>query len=557
MSKMLKIILVAIFVASFSLLIFSARANSQTTDEAIHLFAGYTYLTKADFRLDPEHPPFLKELSALPLLFMKNIHVKYDALWQNAGVFYHDSWKEARALGDQFFYNWGNNPGQLLFLGRLVTIFLTLILGYFAFFWAKKLYGVRAGVLATFLVLFFPNILAHGQLINTDLGLTLFIFIAVYFWGEYLKKLSWQNLVLAGLFSGLAMASKFTAIMLFIILFILALLKFIIERKNLGKIIGGYVLILVMTFVVVWASYGFSLAVPPKPVIGLSTELTNWVKYNVPKTYDSLFETVRPMMAPDYFYKGFIMVTRHAVGGHGSYLLGMNSNTGWWYYFPVAILFKTPIPIFILLGLAIFYRKKQKAEKPDDFDELLLILPPIIYLAFAMYSKADLGIRHILPIFPFILVYIAKTANLIDFKKFKVPTIIIGVSLLWYLLSAILAYPNYMAYFNEFAGGSKNGHKILTDSNLDWGQDIYRIKKYMVEHQLNHVYLVYPWDGDRALNYYGIDFTPLTPDDHGVKGNVIISATYYETDAYFWIKKYPMKQITPGVFLVNVNVAKK
>ena len=551
MTRTLKIILSAIFILAFGLLVFSARTNSQTTDEAIHLSAGYTYLTQGDFRLDPEHPPFIKELTALPILFVKNVQFKYDTLWKKAGVFYYDSWQEARVLGDDFFYNWGNNPNQILFLGRMVTIILTLILGYFAFFWAKKLYGAKAGVLAAFLVLFFPNILAHGQLVNTDLGLTLFMFIAVYFWGEYLKKLSWQNLALAGLFSGLAMASKFTAIILFVILFVLAILKIISERKNFSKIIGGYILILVMTFIVVWASYGFTLAVPPKPVVGLSTELTNWVKYNVPNTYDSLFGLVRPLMVPDYFYKGFVMVTRHAIGGHGSYLLGMHSNTGWWYYFPVTILFKTPIPVFILLGLAIIYRKKLKTDV--FFDDLILLVPPVVYLILSINSKADLGVRHILPIFPFVLAYIAKTANLIDFKKFKIPAIIIIISLIWYLFSTVVTYPNYIAYFNEFGGGPKNGHKILTDSNLDWGQDIYRIKEYMDKNHLDQVYLVYPWDGDQALNYYGINFIPLLPDDHGVKGKAVISATYYETDAYAWLKQYPMEEITPGVFLVTIN----
>lgn len=574
MTKVLKIILGAIFILAFGLLVFSARANSQTTDEAIHLFAGYTYLTKADFRLDPEHPPFIKELTALPIIFVKNIQVKYDTLWQTAGNFYYDSWQEARALGDSFFYNWGNNPDQLLFLGRLVTIFLTLILGCVAYLWAKKLYGAKAGVLAAFLVLFFPNILAHGQLVNTDLGLTLFMFVAVYFWGEYLKKLSWQNLALAGLFSGLAMASKFTAIILFVILFVLALLKVISERKKLGKIIGGYILILAMTFVVVWSSYGFSLQAPPIIHEGLSEkvnfEIAHFDKFYksfdvfssdeimaVPSNYNNIYAFFRPILIPADFFKGFVFVATHALGGHGSYLLGMHSNTGWWYYFPVTILFKTPIPIFVLLGLTIIYRKKLKVknivDKSGDFDELLLILPPIIYFALAMYSKADLGVRHILPIFPFVLTYIAKTANLIDFKKFKVPTIIIAVSLLWYLLSVILAYPNYMAYFNEFAGGQKNGHKILTDSNLDWGQDIYRIKNYIEKNNIDISYMVYPWDGQSALDYYGLNYPELKPENQNARGNVIISATYYETEAYSWIKKYPMQQITPGVFIVNIN----
>lgn len=555
MSKTLKIILVVIFVSAFSLLVISARQNSQTTDEAIHLFAGYTYLTRGDFRLDPEHPPLLKELSALPLLLVKSIHVQGNSLWQSAGVFYYDSWKEARILGNDFFYNWGNNPNQLLFLGRLMTIFLTLVLGAFAFFWAKKLYGPKAGVLAAFLVLFFPNILAHGQLVNTDLGLTLLMFVAVYFWGEFLKstkgRTMWLNLFLAGLFSGLAMASKFTAIILFAILFILMIVKIFMDRKNIWRMIGGYALILVLTFVIVWASYGFSLSVPSQPAVSLSNELTNWVEHSVPNTYDRLFEIVRPILVPADFYKGFVMVARHAIGGHGSYLLGQNSDTGWWYYFPVTIFFKTPIPIFILLGLAIIYRKKLKTQ--NYFDDLILLLPPIIYLLLTINSKADLGIRHILPIFPFILTYIAKSANLIDFKKFKIPAIVITISLLWYLISAIFNFPNYMAYFNEFAGGPKNGHKILTDSNLDWGQDIYRIKNYIDQNQVQVSYLVYPWDGDDALNFYGLNYPELKPENTTAKGKVIISATYYETDVYQWLKQYPMEEITPGVFLVTIN----
>lgn len=569
------ILLVLIFSLSFVLMIFSAKMDSQTSDEAIHLLAGYTYLTQHDYRLDPEHPPLIKELSALPILFLKNVNLNLGNLWDRAGNFYYDSWQEARVLGIQFLYQSGNNPEQLLFWGRLMMIILTLVLGGFAFFWAKKLYGQKAGILAAFLVMFFPNILAHGRLINTDLGLTLFIFIAVYFWGEYLKKLNWQNLILAGLFSGLAMASKYTAIILFFILFILALVKIFQERKNYLKIIFGFIAILIMTYFVLWASYGFSIQAPPMISAGLSEkvnfEISNFDKFyrsfdvfssdkinTVPPTYNGVYAFFRPVLVPDYFFKGFVFVATHALGGHGSFLLGHNSNIGWWYYFPMAILFKTPISIFILLALSIIYAKKLRVKDlPDDqasrFDEWLLILPPLIFLAFAMYSKADLGVRHILPIFPFIFVYIAKSINILDFTKSIWLKIIIIFSIVWYLASALISFPNYLAYFNEFAGGPKNGHKILTDSNLDWGQDIYRIKNYIADNNVNVSYLVYPWDGQLSLYYYDLNYPELKPENQNIKGNVIISATYYQTEAYKWLKPYPFEQITPGVFLVEIK----
>ena len=571
MRKWLVAILVGVFLGAFALQIYAAKSDSQTTDEAIHLVAGYTYLTKGDFRLDPEHPPLIKELSALPLL-LANLRTDFTSMWDNAGNYYYDSWQEARVLGEKLLYGWGNDAGKVLLLGRLVPILLTLILGFFAFFWAKKLYGEKAGVLAAFLVLFFPNILSHGHLINTDLGLTLFTLIAVYFWGKFLKhiniKENWLNLLLAGIFSGLAMASKFTAIILFFILLILAIVKLAQDKKQYATAFFSYLLVLVISFFVVWSTYGFSLQSPPEIKEGLSEKVTfeirNFNKFydsfdvfqsensaEVPSQYNNVYAFVRPVLIPADFFKGFVFVTTHALGGHGSFLLGMNSNDGWWYYFPVAIFFKTPIPIFILFTLAIIYRKKLSAK--DNFDELLLIMPPAIYLTLAMVSKADLGIRHILPIFPFIFIYISKTINIFHFSRKNWLKVIVAVSVVWYLVSALISFPDYLSYFNEFALGPKNGHKILTDSNLDWGQDIYRVKTYIDQNNVEVSYMTYPWDGQMALNYYGLNYPELKPDNTNAKGYVIISATYYETNAYKWIKQYPAKQITPGVYLVDIN----
>lgn len=265
-------------------------------------------------------------------------------------------------------------------------------------------------------------------------------------------------------------------------------------------------------------------------------------------------------MFPAEFYKGLFLVGRHALAGHGSFLLGQTSTTGWWYYFPVAIFYKTPISFFIFLILAIVFWKKIRAK--ESFDEIALIITPIIFLVFSMFSKADLGVRHVLPIFPFLAVLASRSINLIDFSAVRIikantkkiiPALLFTVLILWYLLSSVSIYPNYLAYFNEFAGGPKDGYKILGDSNLDWGQDIFRIKKYLDEHQIDDGYILYPWGGDEALRYYGINLKPFPWDNQDIKGYVVVSATYWQLAEMRWLDVFPHEQITPGVFLFDLN----
>ncbi|MGA2667092.1 MAG: glycosyltransferase family 39 protein [Patescibacteria group bacterium] len=556
------LLLAFIILVAFVILINVARGDSQTTDEGVHLFAGYTYLVKGDFRLDPEHPPFLKELSALPILTFSHLRTPIDGpnpLWDKASNYYYDSWQETRSMAVTFFYSLGNNVNKLLFWGRFPFIILTLILGWVTYFWANRLYGKKAGLLAAALILFMPNVLAHGHLIDTDLGVALFMFIATYFWGEYLKKPSWWGVTWVGLFSGLAFASKYTSVMLIPIFIILAIIKLFLDKniKNWLKYFLGFIGLGVIGFLVVWATYGFSLMVPPPPIGSLSENIRLWTSYNyVPTFFDGIFSKIRPLLFPADFYKGFALITRHVVGGHGSYLLGHNSSTGWWYYFPVLIFYKTPLALFGLLGLAIIFFKKIRAKL--IFDELILIVAPLAYLLMSINTRADLGVRHVLPIFPFLVVFAAKSINLVNFSKLKKIwelwlAVILILLIGWYFYSSLSAYPNYLSYFNEAAGGSSNGYKIATDSNLDWGQDLARIKAYVYDHPDEKFSLIYPWDGQPSLVYYGIDLPLVTPDETNVTGSVIVAATYAETGAYSWLWHYPYEEITPGVFVFHIS----
>lgn len=547
---------------AFALLVISALKNSQTTDEGVHLYAGYTYLTKRDFRFDPEHPPLLKELGALPLLFVRDLKLPPEELWNGASDFYKDSWREARASGEIFLYSAGNDAQRLLFWGRFPFIVLTIALGLFAFFWARKLYGAKAGVFAVFLMLFFPNVLAHGNLINTDLGLTLFIFAAVYFWGEYLQRPGWKNLCGSGIFVGLAFASKYTGILLLPILVVLIIERTLFDKsiRKLAKYSLGCAAVLIISFIIVWASYGFATDVPPPRAQSL-LESNAFSGGPTTVALNAAFQKLRPMLFPAAYYKGLFYVGNHALTGHRAFLLGMRSGTGWWYYFLIAIFYKTPIPIFLLLVVAIAYFAK--TASPDRFDEFLLITPAMIFLGLAMFSKTDLGIRHILPIFPFVFVFISKSIKLVfrpaaEVEK-KQPRRTIFPALgflllgLWYLYSAIASCPNYLAYFNEFAGGPKGGYRILTDSNLDWGQDLYRIKNYLAENNISRYYLIYSWDGEPALKYFGLEPLPLPRYSSEVTEKFVISATALQNGRFEWLKSHPARQLTPGVFIFDVQ----
>jgi hypothetical protein len=550
-----------LLLASGALMIASMRTDSATTDENVHLFAGYTYVARGDFRLNPEHPPLLKAFSALPLLLMPDLQVRFDNRWDEAGAFYVDGWQVARSLGSEFLYSWGNDAQTLLFAGRLMTITLTLVLGVLAFHWAQVLYGAPAGLVAAFLVLFLPTTLAHGRLVTTDLGVTLFLFASVYTFGQYWKQPTGLRLVRAGACAGLALASKYTSLMLLPILLALIGCKLLSDRSLAkGKsYLGQTALALGVAAVVVWAAYGFSLKTPP-PTDDVFAEAMVKAYHQPSAWFAASYPTIRLFLIPADFYKGLLNFLGHVLSGHRSFLLGMSSDTGWWYYFPFAILVKTPLPWFILFFVAWLARRRRPAA--DRFDEYLLLVPPALYLALSMRSRTNLGVRHMLPMFPFIAVFVSQAVHLVDWGALSrvradvrkaVPALFAVGLIAWYAATALSAFPNYIAYFNEPAGGARNGHRLLSDSNLDWGQNLLRIKEHLGRAQLGPVYMVYPWHPSEAWAHYGIQAQPLPPRDSSIRGTVVASAYSIELDDYAWLRSHPSVMIAPGVFRFDLR----
>ena len=212
-------ILALIIFASFLLTFNASLQESAIFDEVAHIPAGYANIKYLDYRLNPEHPPLVKALAALPLIFQKLNFPLQGPAWQND---VNGQWQ----VGNEFLYQSDNNADKIINWARLGPIILSLILVISIYIWAKELIGGWWALLPAFLFAFSPTVLAHGHYVTTDIGAALGIFIATYYFIKLLFEPSRKHLIFAGLAFGIAQLMKFSAILL-IPFFIFLLVVFV------------------------------------------------------------------------------------------------------------------------------------------------------------------------------------------------------------------------------------------------------------------------------------------------------------------------------------------
>ncbi len=207
-NRLTSVIAACLLIFMFFLAVFSMKDDSATMDEVAHLPAGYSYLTQKDMRLNPEHPPLIKDLAALPLLFIKGINFPSEiAAWK-------DDVNGQWGFGYHFLYGAGNPADKMIFWGRIPMVLILILLGFYIFKWAKELFGNKAAVLSLFLFSFSPTFLAHGRLVTTDVGAAAGVLIATYYFIKALKNPSKKSIIFAGIAFGLAELCKFSVILL-------------------------------------------------------------------------------------------------------------------------------------------------------------------------------------------------------------------------------------------------------------------------------------------------------------------------------------------------------
>jgi hypothetical protein len=445
-------------------------ANSQTSDEAVHLVSGYSYLAERDFRLNPEHPPLIKELAALSVYLQYGLPFEPDpGLWDVG-----EQW----GLGLQFLYESSIPADSILFAARLPNLLLGGILVGLIGWWAYRLWGMWPGVMATALAAFEPNLIANACLVTTDLGWSLFMFLSVYLTWEQARAPSRWRILAIGLSVGLALVTKFSAITL---------------PLTLVVVIGGWLL----------AGGTFSIrpgaSAPPGLRARVNQASAAWLALVgvgvlvIPCAY--LFSGFT------FWWHGAMTAMAHQGAGHASFFMGDYSDFGWWNYFLVTIAIKTPVGTLLLFltSLALFRFGARLGLREVSF----LVLPPVLILAAGSYSQINLGLRHILPIYPFLILIGSRLATIRLERRALMP-LLLGIPVAMTVMSSVRAMPHHLAYFNELIGGPGEGARYLSDANIDWGQDLKGLARYLEHEDVPMIYLSY--FGNAPPEAYGIRY---------------------------------------------------
>lgn len=497
--RLLLLVLVAL-VATLG--ITSVRLDSATADEGAHIASGLIKLRHGWLSFFAEQPPLMNVLSALPLT-----SVSMDEQWRKT-LHTRGHW----AAGQRLLYESGNDAYRLLFLARLPTIalFLALCLAVYLLVvheTRSRTWGLFAFALAGFC----PNLLAHGRLATVDLGATAFMYFA--FAATMLVLRRHHRLpqakaailgALAGFFGMCAILSKTSGA--FIVPFLVLIVAIHAWKRRSWRPLLAPLLAALVAAVVTLYAVTFALASDEflrAEHSGTPWLLIPWVQYQVHT------DAIR-----GWFQSGH---------ENPQFLLGEFSRTGWPHYYLVAFLLKTPVGALLLtvLALAAAVRRRQFAA-----DAALLFV--VLFFAISATSRIALGLRYVLPVYPFLFSAIAILLPRVIVERKR--ALLVGALLAWHLAASFAAWPSYLSYFNELIGSHRNADRFLIDSNLDWGQDLRRLGIWMEENEVPFMRVDYFGAGDiryelgsRAERWTGPRPEPIPP------GWFALSRHFYRT----------------------------
>jgi len=569
-NKTANIIAAILLVFVFAIALSSIKNDSLTMDELAHLPAGYSYLIQQDMRLNPEHPPLLKDLAALPLLFIKNIEFPSNiSAWQQD---VNGQWD----FGRYFLYQSGNPAEQMIFWGRMPMILILILLGFYVFKWTRELFGNCASLLALFLFSFSPTLLAHGRLVTTDVGAAAGIFIATYYFINALKKPSKKTIIIAGVVFGIAQLLKFSVILLVPFFGLLGLVWWLTKSGKFWQTVKIGFLVFLIGFILIWPVYQYHVWNYPaeKQLQDSQVYLRDTLE---PLKSAILWAADKPLLrAYAHYLTGLSMVFHRVAGGNTTYFLGEVSNLGWKTYFPVVYAIKLPLAFHILTIIALLYaawllmKTKIGQWLKGHFPEFAMLAFILIYWAVSIKGNLNIGVRHLLPVFPLTFVLVSgMISKLLKEPRLKLKCFVLLLLIAWQAFSVISVYPHFIAYFNESVGGPDQGQKYVVDSNLDWGQDLKRLKSWVEENNVEKIYMDY-FGGSSPEYYLGTKYAPWwgerSPEELPQGSYLAISASFLQGGRgikvsdyegaegyYLWLNQYtPVVKIGHSIFVYKI-----
>ena len=515
-----KILVVACLLFFFALGLRAILYLAPTNDEPSHFLRAYVLSETGGLQFQTGHAPLSHRLIGILLDGEPSLPELQDL----------PSWPDGERLqlAHELMWQSGMDVDRVLFLARLPILLAGVILGSLIGSWTLSWHGRLAMVVALVLFAASPNLLASVTLATTDFMTVFTYFGTIYAWWRYWRTSSWPWWLLTAVFLGLALATKLTAILLLPLLFLLTFL-FLGKEKSIWRPFLAFALLLPLAGLVSWLVYGLQIG------------QVSWFPWPVP--------------APAYI-ESWQNVLDHVERGHRAFFLGELSGEGWWSYFPVTFLIKTPLMTLILLVIGLIVIVRRRELWPTA---VFLILPIGALFGVAMTSHLNIGYRHILPITPFVIL-LASTAVLF-LRRWMVTRILLVIVLAWYVLAAVRQQPHFLAYFNELVGGTSQGYRYLGDSNLDWGQDLKGLAQKVSEEGENWII---SYAGPADPTYYGIDSSQLVDHESGIlpfspanpqPGRYAISANHWQgiledADIFDWFRRQDFDENLGGSILI-------
>jgi hypothetical protein len=518
-------LVVASLLALHWLLAISASwSKSMIFDEPVHQAAGYSYWRLNDFRLHPENGNLPQRLAALPLL---RSSPRFPDLDQQA---WHDS--DIWEIGRQFYFGLDNDTEGMVHGGRMTMALVSCALGLVVFAWSSRLFGFRSGCLTLALFAFSPTALAHGPLMTSDVTAALCFLAAVSVLWLQLQRVSIATMTLGGLAFGALFLAKMSALLVLPMSALLLAIRVVSNRPWIlpwrtsvtppgwvGRLgIGSLVIVsnLLITWLLVWAAFGFRFEVRATTreheALYFSDEWEQ-VRQGGGLTAASLDFLHDHRLLPEAYIYG-VGVTVAKSQKRRSFMDGRWSEVGWPSFFPYAFAIKTSlgeIAVVVLAasaGVRWWWRRRRTAAAAPAIVSFAYATAPllvlfVVYWAIAIPSRLNIGHRHLFPTYP-VLWILAGGAALWAGHRWRGRLVLIATAVLL-LVESLFVWPDYLAYFNVFAGGPSHGYHRLVDSSLDWGQDLPGLARWLDAHQRDERSPVYfSYFGSSLPTHYGI-----------------------------------------------------
>jgi hypothetical protein len=452
--------------------IMSLRQTSATFDEVLLAAAGARGYATGDFDLvHIYHPRLMPYLYGLPVLLSGAQHPPHDASWNEPGR----SFDYAR----QLFFQQGNDGPTLIFRTRLIAVAMGVCLLLLVFAFARRCCGDVAAIVAVGMTAFLPDLIAHGGIAYNDVPAAVTLFAAVWALDRAAAAPAGRNVVAAAALTAVALSVKYSAIALAPIALCLVLLEAAARLPD------------------------------RKPY--LRTVLRR-VPLAVVSTYACLVAIYLGDFMLTSFLEGAVSNILHARGGHYSapaWLLGRTSADGFWYYFPVAFLIKTPaaLHILVLVALAGFWTTRRQAGSLLQSPLRGAVVAAAIFGCLLLIARLNIGFRHALPVLPFAFVVAAAGIARVWRMHGTAARAAIAGLLVVQAASVLSWYPHFIPYTSEYFAGRDRGHTRITDSSHDWGQGLPLLRRFMEDENVSAVYFSY--FGSAVPEAYGIRYVPL------------------------------------------------